>query len=422
MPEDTIRLSTEGSDRATAYNMSNKLARRGDDLIVGWLDGPASEGESVRIRVAVCDVESGEPRSVIQLGEGIDNHCGPALSVDDSGRVHAVVGAHHGDFLYHFSDEPSDTSSWSEPEHIGPRHSYPALVIDPEGTLHLAYRESGDRWQLHYTRKKAGAEWELPVVIAQSPTKGYNHFMHSLSIGPTGTLHLTFQFHFSETGINTDCLTKSMSHISSIDRGDTWTNLGDPCTFPLTIGTTNWIFDCFDDPAANMRIGTHVVDRNDHAWLFASLPGPDRGVIWRQTEVGWTEIDLSEVTPDLQLSGGKSTAISYDREDRVHLLVSTTKKKEKPGWSDPENEVFHLVFELKGTLLSNTQITTSDPDRAHWLPAIEHWDWCRPREIGVNGHWYLYTAGNNAGLMSQSNYNDLLRTEVHLGRLAQIHA
>ena len=34
-------LSAEGSGRATAYNMSNKIARRGDDLFVTWLEAPA---------------------------------------------------------------------------------------------------------------------------------------------------------------------------------------------------------------------------------------------------------------------------------------------------------------------------------------------------------------------------------------------
>ena len=37
------------------------------------------------------------------------------------------------------------------------------------------------------------------MSIAISPTPGYNHYMQSLTVGPTGTLHLVFQFHFAET-------------------------------------------------------------------------------------------------------------------------------------------------------------------------------------------------------------------------------
>ena len=33
-----ILLSTEGSDRGTAYNISGKIIRRGHRLFVGWLD------------------------------------------------------------------------------------------------------------------------------------------------------------------------------------------------------------------------------------------------------------------------------------------------------------------------------------------------------------------------------------------------
>ena len=412
-----IQLSNEGSDRATAYNISRKIVRRGDDLIVGWLDGPASQGKPVRIQLGVCDADSGDLRTVVLLGEGIDNHCGPALALDANGRLHALVGAHHGEFLYRFSDDPADASSWSPPEPVGPHHSYPAFIIDSEGTFHLAYREKGDRWQLHYTRRLPGADWETPTVIAESPTPGYNHFMHSLTIGPTGRLHLTFQFHFSETGINLDCLSKGMAHVVSNDGGDSWTNEGTLCDLPLTIHTTNWITSCFDNESASLRPGTHVIDRNDRAWLFASLPDPNRGVVFHQADSGWSEINLAEKIPELDLTVGKSTAISYDFQDRVHLLVSTDPNAEHPGWYDPAHELSHICFDLDENIVSYTQLSETDPDRAHWLPAIEHWDWCQPMDIGKGGHWFLYTSGVNAGMMSEADYNDVVRTDVLLGRL-----
>ena len=412
-----IQLSTEGSDRATAYNISNKIARRGDDLIVGWLDAPASKGEPVRIRLGVCAGNSGQLNHVINLGGGIDNHCGPAITLDSNGRLHIIVGAHHGDFLYRFSDDPSDTSSWSSPDPVGPHHSYPSLVIDTSGTLHLAYREKGDRWQLQYTRRRPGSDWETPTVIAQSPTLGYNHFMHSLTIGPTGRLHLTFQFHYSETGINTDCLGKGLAHIVSKNGGDSWTNEGASCDLPLTIHSTHFITSCFDDETASLRTGTHVLDRNDHPWLFASLPNPGRGVVIHQTNEGWSDINLGETIPDLDLSLGKSTAITYDKDDRVHLLISTHPKVSGLGWYDPGNELFHIVFDLDGKVTSHTQLSENDPDRAHWLPSIEQWDWSHPRQVGEGGHWYTYTSGIAAGMLSDPNYNDTLYTEVYLAKL-----
>ena len=416
MPKHII-LSTEGSDRATAYNISSKLIRRGDELIVGWLDSPRAKGEPVRIQLGICDGSTGELKYVVPLGGGVDNHCGPTLALDAGDRLHALVGAHHGDFLYRYSDDPSDEASWSSPEPIGPHHSYPAFVIDSDGTFHLAYRERGDRWQLQYTRRRPGSDWESPTVIAESPTPGYNHFMHSLTIGPTGRLHLTFQFHFSESGINLDCLSKGMAHVCSDDGGYSWSNEGAPCDLPLTIHTTNWIASCFDDKAASLRTGTHVVDRTDRVWLFASLPDPGRGVILHQTDSGWSEIDLAKELPDLDLSIGKSTAISYDADDRIHLLVATDPKAENPGWYHPTNELFHIAFNLDGKILSCSQLSETDPDRANWLPAIEQWNWCRPGSVGKDGHWYAYTSGIAAGMLNDPNYNDTLRTDVLLRRL-----
>ena len=79
----TFRLiSANGSDRATGYNMSCKIIRSDEHLFLGWLDAPEYKGHYARIMVARCDPETGEPTSTTQVGEGIDNHCGPALAYD----------------------------------------------------------------------------------------------------------------------------------------------------------------------------------------------------------------------------------------------------------------------------------------------------------------------------------------------------
>ena len=87
------------------------------------------------------------------------------------------------------------------------------------------------------------------------------------------------------------------------------------------------------------------------------------------------------------------------------------------GWYDIDNEVFHVAFDLEGAVVACEQLSVTDPTRDNWLPAIEHWDWTRADSVGQDGHWYLYTSGINAGLMSQADYDDALKTEVYLGRL-----
>jgi len=418
-----ILLSTEGSDRGTAYNISGKIVRRGHRLFVGWLDAAAARGGAARIRLGVCDVETGELIRTLTLGEGVDNHCGPAIALDGNGRLHALVGAHHGDFLYRWSDDPEDQTTWSDPEPVGPHHSYPALAIDAQGTLHLAYREKGERWQLQYTRKHPDGVWQPPVVIAESPVPGYNHFMHSLTVGEgTGNLHLTFQFHYDESGNARQCKGKAAVYVSSADGGDSWTNEGESCELPLKVDSARPFASCLDNPEHSLRIGTHVVDAEGHPWLFCSLPDPPRGVIWRHTDrladQSWSEIDLAGISPQLDTSGGKSTAISRDAQGRIHLLVGTHPGGSPTGWYDPAMELFHITLEKDGSAACTPrQLTDNDPERARWLPSIEPWDWTRPDDIATDGHWFTYTSGVAAGMLSDPNYDHSLKTEVYLGKL-----
>lgn len=411
-----IQLSCDGSDRATAYSMSSKIVRRGDHLFVGWLDAPDENTGQAGVMMGVCDIQTGALLKTVQLGEGKDNHCGPALALDGNGRLHALVGAHHDPFLYRWSDEPEEAESWSDPEPLGPRDSYPALVADGDGTLHVAYREHGERWQLQYRRKKADGSWESSVSMAVSPTPGYNHFMHDLTVGPTGTLHLTFQFYYAESGNSRDCRGRAAVHIQSSDGGDTWVNEGEIARLPLTIETARTIVAGFDVPDYNLRIGNHVVDRDDHPWFYASMPDPPRGVLWRRTGKGWETVELDRALPDLNLADGKSTALSYDARGRFHILVSTNPDGLEKPWYDTGHEVFYLALESDGVVVEVKRMTDPDPDVARWLPSIEKWDWARPDASCADGHWFTYTSGVNAGLISQKDYNFSEKTQIYLGK------
>ncbi|MDP6041235.1 MAG: BNR-4 repeat-containing protein [Candidatus Latescibacteria bacterium] len=412
-----IELSREGSDRATAYSMSSKIVRHCDRLFVGWLDAPEVNGGMARVMLGICDGKTGALLKTVQLGEGKDNHCGPAMVLDRTGRLHALVGAHHDPFLYRWSDTPEDEDSWSEPVPLGPQDTYPSLCADAEGNLHVAFRVRDEQWQLHYRRKKSGKAWEDPVSMAISPMTGYNHFMHDLNVGPTGTLHLTFHFHYGDRGGGgRDCKGKAASYLFSRDGGDTWLNDGDPCKLPLTIETVRTFVQGYDDPDYDLRIGNHVVDQHDHVWLFASMPDPPRGVIWRRSGDGWQVIELNTPVTPLDLADGKSTALSYDDQGRVHMLAGTNPDGQRRPWYDTGHEVFYLVLDAEGNVEEVTQLTENNPNAARWLPSIEKWDWTRPEECCQDGHWFTYTLGINAGLISQKDYNFAEKTGVFLGK------
>lgn len=416
-------LSATGSDRATGYNMSNKIIRRADQLFVGWLDAPLEPGEPARIQLGVCDA-AGALQQTIQLGTGSDNHCGPALALDTTGRLHAIIGAHGGDFLYRYADDPANPDAWSEAEPLGPADTYPALAVDKAGTLHLAHREKGERWQLWYRRKRAGYAWEAPRVMAVSPTPGYNHFMQSLSIGPDGSVHLLFQFHYAESGLATDCKGRAIVHLQSDDGGESWFNEGRRCDdLPLTIASMRPICHY---PEGAVRVGNHVVDAENQPWFYASTPSKSGGGLWHRRAEGWHNSDLAELAASLapeqaarfahlDVGHGRSSSISRDSSGRIHLMLATNPNGQAVRWYDPSLELFYWTVDPAGNLRSLQQISSTNPETAHWLPALEQWDWAQPQRACSEAPWFMYTVGLNLGGIGGNNANTIT-TNVLLGR------
>jgi len=396
--------------------LSPKLVRRGDHLFIGWLDAPEAAGAPAQIRLGVCDVASGALLQIQTLGAGIDNHCGPALALDGNNRLHAMIGAHHGPFLYRWSDHPADPDSWSAPEPLGPRNTYPSLAVDSQGTLHLLYRESGDFWRLEYRRRRPGAAWETPVPLAISPVPGYNHFMQSLSVGPTGHLHAVFQFHFGPTGHGADCRGRAVIYLRSQDGGDTWTyDDGIRPVLPIEFASAQTL--CRYEPSAglhSLRVGPHTVDRDDRLWFYCSVPDA-MGLLYTNHSGDWERRDLSALTNGLDYSGGRSSAFSQAPNGDLHLLISCSPAG-PTAWYDPALELYHLHLDAQGGRKAFRQLSITDPDRAQWLPAIEQWDWTRPQACCNDGPFYAMTRGINAGGIGGNNTN-ALQTDVWLGRL-----
>ena len=414
-----ILISNTGSDRATGYSMSSKIIRTDDLLYVGWLDAPSDAGDTATIRLGCFDPSTLEQKSTLTLGEGIDNHCGPALAMDPDGSMHTVIGAHHGPFLYRWSNNPSNDSSWSEPEPLGPDDTYPSLAIDANGTLHLAHREKTDRWQLWYRRKKKGMTWEDPVSIAVSPTPGYNHYMMSLTVGPTGTLHLLFQFHYADTGRAEDCKGRAAVYLRSLDSGETWLDDADEAPeLPITIETMKAIRHVPDggDDRHAVRVGNHTVDADDRMWAFASFQGYKSGILFRRDPDGWKEFDLAPMIDARNMEGGRSTSVSQSPDGRIHLTFSTHPDGKRTNWYDPSLELFSVSCDQAGRDVHLEQLTETDPNAAHWLPSLENWDWNWSSRCCRDGHYLTYTRGLNAGGIGGDNKSPL-KTEVYLCRI-----
>ena len=411
-----LLLSTAGSDRATAYSLSNRLVRLGGKIFASWLDAALHPGGKTRIQLAVVDQSSSQLDQVMLLGEASDNHCGAALALDQHHCLHAILGAHGEDFLHRYSTDPQDATQWSHPLRVGGLNTYPTLIADHQGTLHLAYRECGDRWTLKYRRKKTGAPWEDAQTMAISPTEGYNHFMQSLSVGPDGALHLFFQFHYAENGSNADCETRMAVYLRSHDGGTSWINEDAPSPLPITIDSARPFISY---PGGKWRIANHVTDSEGRPWIFVSLPDHPSGGVFRRSAKSWERIDPGEEFSRLNFQGpmGREVSLSRSSDGVIHLVAATRPDEQPSAWFDPAHELFHLRMSESGEPLSLRRLTRPDPTGAQWLPALENWDWTRVESERIDHPWLLFTRGRNLGGIGGDNKNTL-QTEVYLMPLA----
>ena len=130
-----IVLTRDGCDRAAAYGQANKIVRAPEGVYVTWLDA------SYRCMLTHV-MPDGSVRDTIPMFQGSDNHCPGTIVRTPDGVVRFASGSHSVAFMYRSSTTPMDPASWSLPECVGMLVTYPSLVHDLEGRLHLANRYS----------------------------------------------------------------------------------------------------------------------------------------------------------------------------------------------------------------------------------------------------------------------------------------
>ena len=125
-------LAKDGSTRATAYHKSNKIITAGGRIFVGWLDVGNNSC------VASCDLKTKTWSQTVILGDGQDNHAGPALAIDSQGFLYAMFGPHWAQpFRFRKSLKPYDASEWTPAAKLYPEWncSYPSMVFDAQDML-----------------------------------------------------------------------------------------------------------------------------------------------------------------------------------------------------------------------------------------------------------------------------------------------
>lgn len=304
-------ISTRGSTRATAYIMSNKIITADEKIFISWLDSLSD------VKMTYYDLKKKEWGETVLVGSGVDNHGGPALTMDSKGIFHIIYGAHHGKFQYRRSAIPYNISEWSEVDSVGVFSTYPSLVVDDKDRLHLAYRGGAMPRRLMYQSRDENGNWSQAVELVHPPVdSGYTQYGNSLFISSDGILHLTFHIY--------DVVPpggKSVGYLRSRDGGETWENAkGEKLSLPVTTESP-----CFIEKGENqdMRVGNVVVDNDGIPYVpvVHLEKSPRTTLLWHFDGEKWVSKSLLPVIqkyfPEKEIT---YTTITFDKNGIFYLL------------------------------------------------------------------------------------------------------
>ena len=358
----TKTLSTDGSTRGTAYAMSNKIITAAGLVFVAWLDHVAD------VRIRTYDLATERWGETLLLGRGIDNHSGPALTMDAEGYLYAIFGPHgRGPFQLRRSLLPFDASAWTPVEEVGANATYPSLVCDPDGTLHLTYRGHPSPARLMYQRRPRGGEWSEPqALVSADVPDGYTQFGNPLAVSADGTLHLGFHVYDVHPKAG-----KAAGYLRSRDHGVSWeTAAGEPVTLPAAPSTP-----CFIEQGESMdvRVSNVAVDPEGRPHLVVVHKETEltSATLWCLDEGEWRSTALlpfvHAVAPGRGLE--QTGTVSFDARGRLHIALVT---QDPPGgWGHPSGEVILLTSDDRGATFDALPISPADPTLPAWLPSLE---------------------------------------------------
>ncbi len=294
-------LSERGSTRSTRYATTNKIVTVAGKTHVAWLDSIS------QTMVATYDDASGAWTQPVKVGNGKDNHGGPALTCDSTGTLHIIFGPHGGPFQHCRSARPNDATKWVRLPEFADQATYPSVVCDEADTLHIIYRGGPNPRKLLYQRRPKAGRWSKPRILARAPIKsGYTHYHCALTIGPDHSLHSSYDIYFNSAA-------KCAGHMMSRDRGRTWT-LADGSPLDLPVSPKSDAF--FKRTSTALKTGGIVCDSAARPWITVS--GPE---VWHHDGKTWRRFVPSELIrpqPKIgKLAGYGPPGI--DAKDRIYV-------------------------------------------------------------------------------------------------------
>lgn len=373
-------LSRNGCGRATGYAETNKIITHRDKTHVAWLD--SEEGHGFLVRARTLDRKSGTWSDTVTIGGAVDNHGGPALTVDGNGYLHIVYGPHHHPMRYRRSSKPNDITEWEEETEFGEKLTYPTLVCDPGNNLIFTCRRShSDRpWEMEMWTKPVAGSWQRERILARSRHLKYSHFQEGLTWGPDGkTLHLFFRFH-ELTDSKGYGRIQNIAYLKSPDRGITWQRLdGTPVKLPATAETADILATGGKDVNRDLRIGGIGIREGDGLPVtYYSVVDENRGdcfLAQPQPDGGWNTINLRPFVPEEFSSWNLITPGGlYLDGDRSLTLVAQIYLPDPPNrsaWGHPRSELCLLRSTDGGHSFDFDLMTGPNPEIPSWLPNVE---------------------------------------------------
>lgn len=390
-------LSNRGSTRATRYSSANKIVTIGKKTHIAWLDSVS------RTMIASFDRENGKWSRAVHVGDGQDNHGGPALTCDSRGYLHIVFGPHVSvPFQHYRSAKPNDATQWIPQEKFGSHPTYPSLICDARDTLHIIYRGGPKPKQplkLIYQRKPRNGEWSKPIVLAKCPDdwRGYTHYHSSLTIDQNGSLHIAFNLYFNGRA-------RHAGYLKSNDRGRTWRRAdGKSAALPVTTASKA-IFLRSKKP---MKVTNVVCDRSGVAWITISRQGEYSihryvGGQWRMLIVN-NHLSAKQRKADLYWG---TAGIADDGRLFVPVVVGKGVRGGVIG------DLWLLVSKDRESRFTRLRVAAPDPKQPHTGLSLERFTGHNP----VATPWLLFSTGPKG----PDNFGRGLYHRVHAVKTADV--
>lgn len=364
-------ISDNASNRASSYELANKIITTGGKIFLAWLDGDQ------HVRVDTYEPAADRWTGSADLGPADDNHGGPVLTMDSRGHLYVVFGPHARNPLrFRRSQKPREAGVWDAVETIpGGNATYPCAVFDGQDTMHVVYRchvTADGPIVLRYIRRSTDGTWSRPLDLADAaPGAGshYRSYYASLAIAKDGMIHLA-------THLFKEAAYAHFAYLCSPDGGKTWENVkGEKLDLPVTPASPCLLLS---EPTPDVmpgwrngstRIGNIALDDRGDPWIVYGR------YLWHRVGRTMETIDLAPRV-EAALPGQELTivgSLTFDRDGMMYL-VSHVRPRGVLGRAPNSAEVVLLTSPDHGRSFRVSLVgheTPKDPGMPNWAPNIE---------------------------------------------------